>query len=297
MSVQFKDLEVFMKVAEFHSFTKAAELLFIAQPSISKSVQRLERELNVILLDRSSKNLRLTDAGKIVFDKSKAILLSIDNLSVSINDLSNLVTGHIKIGLPQIIGAVFFPKIAQAFSHQYPGVKLEIKEDSGPVTEKLVEKGGLDIGLIVLPIMNDQLTVTSIYQDEFCLCVSSTHHLANKHTISLLDLKYESFIMFAKSFALHNLIMNACKDAGFNPNIAFESTQWDLILELVSAQLGIAIVPRILASKLNQVEIVSIPIKSPIIEWNIGFITRRNAYQSNALKEFINTINTLYNNR
>lgn len=101
--------------------------------------------------------------------------------------------------------------------------------------------------------------------------------------------------MYAKSFALHNLIMNACRDAGFNPSIAFESTQWDLVLELVSAQLGIAIVPQILANKLNNVDIVSIPIQHPAILWNIGYIINQNAYQSNALKEFINTIYELFN--
>lgn len=294
MQIQLKDLKIFVIVAENRSFTKAAEQLFVTQPSLSKSVQKLEKELNVILFDRSNRKLRLTDAGMIVYEKSKEILSTLENISVSLNELSDLVTGHLKIGLPQIIGTFFFPKIAQVYSRKFPGVTLEIKEEGGLIIEKLVEKGVLDIGFCVLPIRNKNLTSTLIYQDEFVLCVSSQHPLAKATSVSMNDLKEESFILFAKSFALHGLIVNACKSAGYVPRVAFESTQWDLVLELVSSQLGIALVPRILANKLNDVDIVSIPVTNPTIVWNIGIITNRHSYQTFALKEFINTVNALY---
>lgn len=294
MQLQLKDLKILVEIAEQQSFTKAADLLYIAQPSLSKSIQKLEKELNVTLFDRSNRKIRLTDAGMIVYKKSKEVLSTLDSMVVSLDELSDLVTGHLKIGLPQLIGTFFFPKIAREYSTKYPGVKLEIKEEGGLITEKLVEKGELDIGFVVLPVNNNDLATTIIYQDRFVLCVSTQHLLANRSSISLEDLKEESFILFSKSFTLHGLIVNACKSVGYTPNISYESTQWDLVLELVAAQQGIALVPRILATKLNDIDIVSIPIKNPSIIWNIGIVINSKSNHSFALKEFIATVKNIY---
>lgn len=294
MRFQFRDLEIFVKIAENKSFTKTAEILYISQPSLSKTIQKLERELNVVLFDRSSKSARLTDAGKIVYQKSKEILTNVKSISVSLNELSELVTGEVRVGIPQIIGTFFFPKIAHLFNKKYPKVNLSIREEGGLIIEKLVDNGTLDIGFVVLPNSYETLNSKLIYKDEFVLCVSSKHPLAKLDKVSLQNLKDENFILFAKSFALHGLIVNSCKKAGFIPKVAFESTQWDLVLELVSAELGIALVPKVLVNKLNNVGLVSIFLEQPSISWKIGIITKKNAYQSYALKEFINTINELY---
>lgn len=291
MQIQLKDLAIFVTVAENSSFTKAAEVLFIAQPSLSKAVQKIERELNVVLFDRSNRKLQLTEAGVIVYEKSKTILSTLESISTSVAELSELVTGNLKVGLSPIIGTLFFPKIAQIYSNKFPGVTLETQEEGGLVIGKQVERGLLDIGFVVLPIKSDILNPTSIYKDEFVLCVSANHPLSHLKSVSLVDLKDEKFILFAKTWALHGLVVNACKDAGYLPNVAFESAQWDLVLELVSAQLGITLVPRILANKLNNVDIVSIPIINPTIVWNIGVVTNGNSYQSFALKEFMKIVN------
>ncbi|NEU32145.1 LysR family transcriptional regulator [bacterium LRH843] len=297
MQIQLKDLTIFVKVADNRSFTRTAEILFIAQPSLSKSVQKLEREVGVTLLDRSDRQLRLTDAGKIVYEKSKEILATLNSISTSISELSELITGQLKIGIPPIIGAFIFPKIAEDYGKGFPGITLELKEESALVTEKLVETGELDIGFVVLPILNANLNTISIYKDEFVLCVSSNHPLADLKEVSLKDLQDESFILFAKAAALHKLIVNECKMAGYSPNIAFESTQWDLVLELVSAQFGITIIPRILANKLNGVSVVTIPIVNPSIVWEIGIITNKNSYKSFALEEFLNIVNEIYGDK
>lgn len=294
MQMQLKDLQIFVAIAEHKSFTKAAEVLFIAQPSLSKSVQKLEKELDVILFDRSNRILRLTEAGEIVYEKSKTILSTLDSMATSIDELSELVTGNLKIGLSPIIGTLFFPKIAQAYTSKFPGVTIETVEEGTIVIGKQVEKGLLDIGFVILPIKNDIVKATSIYKDEFVLCVSPNHPLATLKTVSFADLKDEKFILFPRNWALYALVVQACKEAGFIPEKAFESAQWDLILELVSAEVGITVIPKILSSKLNDVDIVSIPITNPAITWNIGVITNANSYHSYALKEFVKVIGETY---
>lgn len=292
--ISSKELIIFKMVTEEKSFTKAGERLFIPQPSISKTIQRLENELNSTLFDRSKRDLTLTDAGSVVYRYCKDILGLLEQMQIELFDLSDLIIGKLSIGLPQIIGTFIFPPIARVYSQRYPGVTLSIEEKGGIVTERLVEMGKLDTGFVVLPIHNPTLMVQKIYEDSFVLCVSSNHPLANKSEISLHELQDEKFIVFDKSFALHRVVVDACKESGFTPNIALESTQWDLVLELVSTQMGISIVPRILADKLNNISIVSIPISSPNLKWQIGMITNAKSYQSFALKEFISVVKDVY---
>jgi len=294
MQLQYKDLIIFITVCEKKSFTKASEALYIAQPSLSKTIQKIEREFNIPLLHRSNKNLRLTDAGEIVYNKSKEVISIMESIQTEINDLSNVITGELRIGIPQIIGTVFFPEIAKLYSERFPKVKLNIKEEGSLIVEKLVDNGTLDIGFVVLPASLESLHSKLIYQDEFILCVSPEHPVADLNEVSLDILKDENFILFAKSFALHNVVIQACKEEGFIPNVIFESTQWDLILELVSAKVGITIIPRILYNKLNDINAVSIPINKPNLSWKIGIITKKNTYQSNALKKLINVVDEVY---
>lgn len=294
LDCKIRDLKILVTVVEERNFTRAGEKLFIAQPSISKSVQRLEEELEVTLFDRRMRDVTLTDAGEIVYEHSKEILAMMKRMQIGIEDLSDSTAGHLKIGLPQIIGTFIFPPIGKAYTERYPGVTLKIEERGGLLTEKLVEKGELDVGFVVFPVDNPLLDTEQIYEDSFVLCVSTNHPLSNRTHIELHEVKDEPFIVFAKTFALYKIVMNACEQSGFQPNVLLESTQWDLILELVSVQMGIAILPRVFAHKLKNIEIVSIPITNPVFKWKVGVITSKKYYQSTALRRFLETIRKIY---
>jgi len=288
-----RSLEVFVAIVEKGGFSKAAEHLFVGQPALSKSIQKLESELNVTLFDRTTKKAQVTDEGKVLYEKSKDILEKIHQIPEALHRISDHVSGELRIGIPQIIGSVFFPKVAYQFLKQYPKVTMFTKEVGGIIIENLVEQNELDIGFVVLPTLNS-LDVTSIFQEEFVLCVSSHHPLAKVDHINLFELKEETFILFDRSFALYNVIRNHCLRAGFSPKVAFQSTQWDLVLELVSAQLGITIIPKILTNKLNGIDISVIKMNDPDMMWNIGMITKKNAYKSHALRKFMEVVNEVY---
>lgn len=291
--MQLRSLEVFVAIVEEDGFTKAAETLYVGQPTLSKTIQKLEQELNVTLFDRSSKKIKLTDEGKLLYHMSKDVLAKVNSIPESIGELSNHIKGDVKVGIPQIIGSVFFPQVAYSFLNKYPETSLSTQEFGGIIIEKLVAQGELDIGFVVLPT-EESLDAELIFRDQFVVCVSSKHPLAIEKEISLSDLKGQKFILFDKSFALHNLIKNHCIESGFTPEIVFESTEWDLVLGLVAVELGITIIPKKLTNKLSDIDIVSLSIKEPEMSWNIGMITKKNAYKSNALKAFIETVRETY---
>ena len=285
--MELRDIKAFISVANHSSFTKAAEHSFLSQPTLSKSVRKLEDNLKIELLDRSTRHLRLTDAGEIVYKQGQQALASLNELPFLLNELIQGVAGEIKIGIPPLIGTLFFPQIARSFHTQYPNVKLELVELGSKLIEQLVEEGQIDIGLIVLPADESAFNVYSYFSDEFALYVHKDHPLAARTSIALSELKDEQFIIFSKDFTLHDYVINACKEAGFNPTISYMSSQWDLILELVTSKLGITLLPKVIFEKQNSPVIKTIPLQAPSLQWNLVIVTKKNTYQSFALKNIL----------
>src|SRR5690625_3713278 len=135
--MQLRSLEIFVTIVEKNGFTKAAEALYVGQPALSKTIQKLEQELNVTLFDRSSKKIQLTDEGKVLYEKSKEILTKVSSIPECLHELSEVISGEVKVGIPQIIGTMFFPQVAYSFLQKYPKVTLPTKEDGGVIIENL----------------------------------------------------------------------------------------------------------------------------------------------------------------
>ncbi|KMY54052.1 LysR family transcriptional regulator [Bacillus sp. FJAT-27231] len=285
--MELRDLKSFMEVAEHRSFTKAATHSYLSQPSLSKAVRKLEEELHVELFDRSTRHLQLTDAGKIVYQQGQKAFSALTELGVLLDELMDIAAGEIKIGIPPLIGTLFFPDIARRFHKKYPKVSLELVELGAKLIAQLVEEGQIDLGIIVLPADEEKFNTYPFIQDEFVLYIHENHRLAGKENVSLNELKSEKFILFSESFTLHDYIKRACEDAGFTPSIAYQSSQWDLIIELVSSQLGITLLPKSIYYKQNNPEIKIVPIKHSPLLWKLGIITKKNAYHSFALKELL----------
>jgi DNA-binding transcriptional LysR family regulator len=268
------------------SFTKAAANTYISQPTLSKSIKKLEAELKVELFERSTRKLMLTDAGEIVYKQAIKILGATDELSTLLDDLMNLPTGDIKIGIPPLIGTLFFPTIAKNFGIHYPEVSLELIELGAKRIEHLVDQGEVDVGIIVLPTDKTKFNTLPFIKEEFMLYTYKEHVLAEKKAVKLQQLTEENFILFNREFALHELIINQCQKAGFNPNIVYESSQWDLITELVRSELGITLLPKSIFAKMDQNAIKMIPLSSPPM-WELGIITKKDRYQSFAVRSLL----------
>ncbi|AXI38316.1 LysR family transcriptional regulator [Bacillaceae bacterium ZC4] len=284
--MELRDIQSFIEVANHQSFTKAAEHSYLSQPSLSKAVKKLEEEFHMELLERSTRHIQLTDAGKVVYEQGKKLMSILEETKMLLDELANVAIGEIKIGIPPLIGTGFFPSIAGNFHQQYPNVKLELVEVGARVVEQLVEEGEIDVGIVVLPVDESIFHISSFFTDEFVLFIHKDHSLACKQRVSVKELEKESFILFAKNFTLHEFIINTCKNSGFTPNIAYESSQWDLILELVSSKMGITLLPKVIGGKQNNPDIVIIPLKEKVL-WHLGIITKKGRYRSFALKKLL----------
>lgn len=285
--MELRDLRSFVEVADYKSFTYAAEHSYLTQPSLSKAVKKLEEELGVELFDRSTRHLYLTDAGRIVYQQSQKAFLALTEMNSLLDDLRNIAIGEIKIGIPPLIGTLFFPSIAERFNKQYPKVSLELVELGAVLINQLVENSQVDIGVVVLPANEEKLNIHPFIQDEFYLFLHKDHVLAQRNSVTLKELSDEKFILFQKEFTLHDYIIQACQNEGFTPTISYQSSQWDLIIELVSSKLGITLLPKSIYYKQNNKNIRIVRLEKPTLYWNLGIITKKDAYHSFALKEFL----------
>ncbi|QDQ00393.1 LysR family transcriptional regulator [Lysinibacillus fusiformis] len=290
--MELRDLKALMAVVEHGSFTKAASATFISQPTLSKSIKKLEDSLHIELLNRSTRHVELTDAGNIVYKQGQKIMRSVHDLHILLDDLLNIKTGSIKLGIPPLIGTLFFPEIAREFHKQYPEVHLELVERGAKMIGTLVDNGEVDMGIVVLPTDERKFTVQSFVEDQFFVFINEQHPLAVQDYILLQDLKNESFITLTEEFALHDYVIKSCKSAGFNPIIGYKSSQWDLIVELVSSNLGVTLLPYSIAAKQTNQNVKIIPLLDFDMPWRLGVITKKNTYQSYALKQLLKTISS-----
>lgn len=287
--MEYRALKSFIEVADHKSYTLAAEHSYHSQPSLSKAVKKLEEELEVVLFNRTRKQLQLTDAGEVVYQQGRKALTALEELPLLLDELKEVATGLIKIGMPPLIGTLFFPKIARDLHIKSPNVKIELYELGAKVVENLVQNGDIDAGIVVLPTDDTLFNVQTFISDEFFVFVHKAHPLAKQKNLTLEDLKEEEFILFSKEFTLHKYIISACREVGFNPTISYESSQWDLIIELVASRLGIALLPQSIFDKQNNDQIVMVPLQAPPLLWRLGIITKKDGYQSFALKKFMQT--------
>ncbi|MGX9136110.1 LysR family transcriptional regulator [Rummeliibacillus sp. JY-2-4R] len=284
--MDIRQLTYFIEVAKYKSFTKASKSLHLSQSTLSKVVKNLEEELKVELIDRSAKKIELTDAGEIVLAEGEIIMESVNDLSTHLYDLMNLKKGKIKIGIPNIIGFLFFPKIIKGFNNLYPDIQIKISEDDSKKVKQEVKDGILDLGVVMLPVDEKEFDVIPFVSGELSLFVHHDHPLAQKKKVEMNELKDENFILFKQEF-IHEIIVQHCLRAGFRPKIAYEISEWGFISEMIGENLGIAICPKPMAKKVDQNLIKVIPIVNPSIPWNLGLISKKKKHASPAVQEFI----------
>lgn len=287
METDIKHLHYFLEVAVQKSFTKAAHHLYVTQPTISKMVRNIEDELGIALLDRSGKEIELTDAGKIVFEQSQKIVQSFDHLSEKLADLTNVKRGKLTIGLPPMIGVYFFPMILGKFRSKFPGIELNIVEYGAKKVANCVAEGALEVGVTVGSFDQRIFDSFFFYNDPLRLVVNSSNPLAKKGNVRLGDLKEESFILFPEEFSLRGMILKSCEHAGFQPRVFFESSQWDFMIKLVSEGFGIALLPESMIKKTQQKSVVTLPIEERGLTWRLSMIWKRNHYLSFAARTWI----------
>lgn len=279
-------MKCFLEVTRTGNFTTASENLFITQPALSRIIKSLEDEIGAPLFIRTRKKLILTDAGRILKKHALKIENQLQQLDAELDKMFMQRKRQIRIGLPAITNSIFFSKLIASFHEEYPEVIFLLEEDGSKPVEEKVLNNLLDFGVVVLSEENENLDSIIFVNEKLKLVVSSSHRLAGKQEVSLQELKKEDFIMFDRDFVLRNLVINSCREAGFQPKIISETSQLEFIQELVAYNIGITLLPESTCIELTD-DFKTITVTNPEIEWNLAMIWRKDASLSQIAQEFI----------
>ncbi|MER6563847.1 LysR substrate-binding domain-containing protein [Streptomyces sp. NPDC001027] len=250
--MQFQQLQYFVAVAETRHFTRAAELVHVAQPSLSQQIKALERELGADLFLRARGNITLTDAGEALLPLARRILADTETARYEVQELVQLRGGRVRLGATPSVCTGLLPDVLRAFHDRYPGIRLLIEEGGSHDLVRELARGALDLALVVLPLPSPSPALTTVELLREDLVVVSSPEAPRPgqgRTVRIADLEGERMVMFRHGYDLRELTVAACRAEGFEPDFAVEGGEMDAVLGFVRAGLGVAVVPRMVAAR------------------------------------------------
>ena len=284
-------LNLFVKIAETGSFTKAGEELNMTQPAVSRAISTLESELGATLIIRDRKNgILLTDLGERLLIIFREILHGFNKVEQEVKAEKGFEAGTIRIGSFPIVSAHFLPKILRVFGEKYPGIKFELYEGTIEEIKEWLSTRFVDVGWIMPP--NDEFDILPFIKDELCLLLHDDHPLQNHPHIQITDLSNESMILCKGGF--DTPIYELFHKSGATLRAKFDVHNINAALNMVQEGLGLAIVSKISMSMSTlppNVRVRTID-SQPFREINLAVTSFKDA--SVAAKLFVKTARELY---
>jgi LysR family hydrogen peroxide-inducible transcriptional activator len=290
--MELRQLEYAVMVYKEKSFTKAAERLHIAQPSLSQQIAKLEREFGLMLFNRTTNPVEATHAGETFVVKAQHILDLVEQVHSEMNDISQLRKGKLVIGTLPITGSHILPFVLPEFMRRYPNIEIALVEDTSINLEQLTSSGIVDLALLTLPIEDPSLLYQPYLTETICLAVPHTHRLVNHDKpIPLKEIAGESFILLKKGQGFRKITQEICMQAGFSPIVVFESSNIETVKSLVAAGMGVAFVPAMVAdAKKGKYVPIYKQLTGPVPNRTLVVARRRGRYFSKAAETFIETV-------
>jgi len=294
--MEIRQIQYAIALAELKNFSRAADKLHLAQPSLSQQISKLEKELGVLLFERNPGELRLTYAGQQFIEQGTKILDQLEQLKKEMMDVADLKKGQLIIGSLPITGAHLLPVALKKFQWEYPGIEIILVEETTSNLEMLTIKGQTDISLLSMPVNEKGLEIIPILEEEILLAVPPNHRFASMTNIDLEETINEPFILLKKGQGFRQIAHQLCEKANFEPNVVFESTNIETVKSLVASGMGISFIPKMVTrtKQLPEPVYVSIGSKPPTRTLVLGY--KKNRYLTKAAKSFITIMQQITQN-
>lgn len=286
--MDLRALRYFVETVRQNSFTQAASVLCVTQSTVSKMVRQLEEEVGHALLLREGRQVRLTDVGRVVYERGLEALAVVQRLQRDVLDMTELSRGELTVGIPPMVN-LFFPSVIQRFRRQYPHVTLMVQEAGGQVIEERVRSGELEVGVTVLPVApGSGLASAELGSFPICLVGSAQSPWVHVARPGLGVLHEQDVVMPHNDYSLTRHLQRAMEQAGVRPRIVAQSGQWDFLLSMAMAGMGTALLPQPLLERLKlPADAVVRPLHTPDVLWQVGQIWMADRYMSHAARAWL----------
>ncbi|MFJ3089951.1 LysR family transcriptional regulator [Streptomyces sp. NPDC086838] len=244
--MEIRQLRHFMAVVTHGSFTAAARAELIVQSALSTSVRNLERELGAELFDRTGRQVVLTEAGRALLPAARTVLAGTDAARDAVASVSGLTTGRVRVGTIQTLTCVDLAAELAAFHGRWPGVQISLREAPTPELVAGVRAGELDLAFLApdAAALPEGLTAFATWHEDLVLITAPGHRLATAGRTLIKDLADEPFVDFRAGTGLETAVRRLAAHCGLERRITCDVTQIRLLVDLVRAGIGVAIVPR-----------------------------------------------------
>lgn len=289
--MDIRQLNYFVQVADCGNYSLASQKLFVSQPALSKTIKNMEDELGFTFFYTYQRKQKLTDAGQAFYEKAVKLLKEYDELMQMTYDEAGIDKGHVNIGLSTAAGPALFGHIFPDFREKYPLIEFSLIEKDTNILKDEILRKDIDVAIIDLrhisPDERDLYDIVELATSDIVIAACVDNPLAKYEAISYSDLDGKNFILYNKSAAASDQMLMDIKNSNARPRIAFSSSQWYLIFEMVSANIGVVAVPYYIYNKLRFPKITAIPIEGDTGRRTIGLIAKRDDNMSRACRTFI----------
>jgi LysR family hydrogen peroxide-inducible transcriptional activator len=242
--MELHQLRYFSAIAETNSFTKGASREHVSQPSLSQQISKLEEEVGTELFVRLGHSIKLTPAGKAFLPKAKSIL---NQISMAVNEMQTVAkveTGSVTIGAISSAGPYLLPKVIQSFRRKHPWVRLKVVEGTRPELLTQLRNAEVDMVVAQYPVQGREFQCDELVHDPLYLVCPENHRFSKRKMVRINELGEEIFLVLGEGFEFRNRLFAALRKVKIRPNIVYEALGFYAITAMVSAGLGISIIPQ-----------------------------------------------------
>src|SRR5947209_10352449 len=225
--MELRQLRYLVALADERQFTRAAAREHVAQPALSQQIRRLENELGLRLVERTTRHVTITDAGELLVARGRRVLAELDAANAEILALKGMHSGHVRVGTMHTMGPVDVSLVLAIFHERHRGIELTVREESSEELAAMVRHDELDLAFLSVTerVESHGLGLHQLVLEELVVLLEPGHRLAGRRRLGIADLKDEEFISFREGARLRELLHTAAREAGFQPNVKLESNE------------------------------------------------------------------------
>lgn len=286
-------LRYFCTASRCHSITKAAEELYVTQPTISMAIRDLEIEFGISLFSRKGNQLSLTQEGESFCKKATYILQYCNELQADYSSMSR-IKPPLRIGIPPMLSTVFFPELLTAFHEKHPEIAVVLEEYGSVRACNLVQDDTLDVALVNMEQYNiDKFHNTVLANDQVVFCVSNDHRLAEKKSVTTKDMVKEQLIFFNADSVQNQILKMRFEMDGHTPNIVMRSSQIYTTLQFVKTGKYGCFLYSSMTDNFSTSNVTGIPLNPPV-RIKIGMVWKKSKYISGDMLTFLHFTRMYY---
>jgi LysR family transcriptional activator of glutamate synthase operon len=293
--MDLRQLRYLVALADERHFTRAAEREHIAQPALSQQIRRLEEEVGVALVERTTRRVSITEAGELLVARGRRILSELSAAEAELQALRGMLTGHVSVGAMHTMGPVDVSLALAIFHERHPGVELTVREQSSEELAEMLRDDVLDLAYLSVTerVESHGLGLHQLVSEELVVILPSSHRLATRGGVKIGELAGDQFISYREGSRLRELLNRAAREADFDPHVMLESNESRRIRRLVHRGMGVAILPRSDTEGAGA-DVAVVALEEPALTRDITLAWRQRRRQPPAVAEFIELSRTLF---